>query len=139
MQSLNEKKQQDVVWKAAVAAIALGLAVTVFLVYAAGNESYSALYLKPDSYENYLTGNGAAFTYGVQCFENKKTDYSLKVSLGEVQVAQKEFTIGGKGNVVEDSISFEIPPRTEFPIKVSLELTANGQVYTAHYWIKGRK
>jgi len=97
MQPVKEEKHDDIVWKAAVAAIAAGVVVTAFLVYVAGTESYSALYLKPDSYSNYVDGNIVSFVYGVQCFETKETSYNLAVYLNETRVAAKDFSISGKG------------------------------------------
>jgi hypothetical protein len=139
MQTEKDTLTDEIFGKAALTAIVIGVAVTLILILQAGNESYSALYLKPDSYSNYLDGNTISFIYGVQCFETKRTDYNLRVFLNETQVAQKEFSLGGKGNVVEDNISFEVSPNTVFPVKVSLLLTANNKEYSTHFWLKGRK
>jgi hypothetical protein len=133
-----EGEPDGLVWKAALAAIVIGLAVTAYLVAETGSESYSALYLRPDSYSNYLNASGVSFIYGVQCFENAPADYDLKVYLGETLVTEKRFSIEGRGRTLEDTISFEVPAGLSFPAKVSLVLAANGKSYSVHYWLKGR-
>jgi hypothetical protein len=139
MQAAKDKPSDEIIGKAAVAAIVIGVLVTIVLVLEAGNDSYSSLYLKPDSYSNYITGKTVSFTYGVQCFETKRTDYDLSVFLNETQVAQKQFSIESKGKSLEDNISFEVPGNTVFPVKVSILLTANGKTYSTHFWLKGWK
>jgi hypothetical protein len=138
MQAAKDKPSEELISKAAVGAILISLIVAAVLVFETGKDSYSALYLKPESYSNYLKGNTVSFTYGVECFENKKTDYDLKVFLNETQVVQKAFSIGGKGKTLEDTLSFDVPPNTVFPVKVSLYLTAETQTYSTHFWLKGR-
>jgi hypothetical protein len=139
MQAAKDKSADEIFGKAALAAIVIGVIVTIILVLETGSGSYSALYLKPDSYSNYVQGKTASFTYGVQCFETEKTDYDLKVFLNGTQVAQKDFSLEGKGNRIEDNISFEVPSNTVFPVKVSLLLNANSQTYSTHFWLKGWK
>lgn len=134
----RDRSTDDVVWKAALAAIALGVLVTAYLILETQSESYSALYIKPDSYSNYLNASSVSFVYGVQCFENAATDYGLKVYLGDVQVAGKSFVLEGRGRVLEDAVSFEVPGDLKFPAKVMLVLTANGRDYSTHFWLKGR-
>ncbi|MEA3254328.1 MAG: hypothetical protein U9Q22_00655 [Candidatus Altiarchaeota archaeon] len=128
----------NIIGKAVLAAIVIGVIVTLILVTAMREESYSALYIKPDSYTNYIKEDKVSFTYGVQCFENKKTRYDLKIILGETLITKKEFTLEGKGKELVDNISFDIPGDIEFPVKVKLLLTANNMNYSTHYWLKGR-
>lgn len=139
MAKKSENQKDDIMWKPALAAIAIGVLVTAYLVLETRNESYSALYIKPDSYSNYLNASSVSFTYGVQCFENAPTQYNLKVFLDETQVMDKNFMIDGKGKVLEDTISFEAPKDLTFPAKVALNLTANGQSYSTHFWLKGKE
>ena len=138
MQSPKDKTE-GIIWKATLAAVALGVVITALLLAATSSESYSTLYLKPNSYSNYVSGKTVSFTYGTESFENRKTDYTLKVFLGSVQVAQKDFSINGKGDIAEDTISFEVPPKTEFPINVLITLDTSQQAYSTHFWLKGRK
>ncbi|MBN2250818.1 MAG: hypothetical protein JW724_01920 [Candidatus Altiarchaeota archaeon] len=140
---MKQKKEKgdaidDVIWKAAIAAIIVGLLVTAYLIIETRKESYSALYLKPDSYSNYLEGTATKFTYGVSSYETKRTLYTLKVYLGETEVTGKEFTLD-PGQTAEDAISLEVPENTPLPVKVKLTLTGNGEEYSTHYWIKERK
>jgi hypothetical protein len=139
MDSAKEKKSDEMIGKAALAAIVIGAVATLILVYEASSESYSSLYLKPDSYGSYIKGDTASFSYGVQCFENKRTEYDLKVFLNETQVAQKQFSIEGKGQTLEESLSFIVPHDTVFPVRVSVRLAADDKTYSTHYWLRGRK
>jgi hypothetical protein len=132
------KETSGIIWKAVIAAIILGTLVTAYLVLDTTKGAYSSLYLKPDSYQNYIEGSSAKLTYGVQSHESRNTDYHLIVFLGEAQVLTKDFTLG-PGQTMEDMISFEIPSNTAFPQKMLLNLTANKQTYSVHYWLKGRK
>jgi len=143
-QETNHQKERDdpqlddVIWKAAIAAIIIGLLVTVYLVLETKKESYSALYLNPESYENYIEGDTVRFTYGVQSYETKRTLYSIQVFLGERQVGVKEFSLE-PNQKTEDEISFQIGPEQMFPEKVLVNMAANNQEYSVHYWLKGRK
>lgn len=130
---------RDSIRIASVAAVAVGLIVAAFLFIETGKEHYSALYLKPGSYSNYLDGNLVSFTYGVQCFEAARTQYQLKVTVNDRFITQRDFSIEGRGKVSEDHISFELPPDTSFPAKVALLLSANGNDYETYFWIRGRK
>lgn len=134
----NNKELDSTIWKAAVAAIILGIIVTAYLVLETHKESYSALYLKPDNYQNYINANTVSFTYGITSYENKKTAYDLTVFLGETQITTKQVSLN-PGQTAEDTISFEIPQNTSFPQKVLLNMAGGGQQYSVHYWIKGRK
>lgn len=129
----------DIIWKAVLAAIVIGIIITLILVMAIREESYSALYLKPDSYSNYVEDNEVSFIYGVQCFENEETRYRLSVFLGENLITEKDFTLVGRGEELEDNITFDLPKDVEFPVKVSLLLIANNQNYSTHFWLKGRE
>lgn len=135
----GDKAIDDLIWKAVLAAIIIGIVVTVILVMAIQEESYSALYLKPDSYSNYLEDNEVSFIYGVKCFEKEETRYWLSVFLEETLVTEKEFMLQGKGDEIEDTITFDVPKDIEFPVKVIILLNANNQNYSTHFWLKGRK
>lgn len=138
MQEETNKELDDVIWKAATAAIILGIIVTAYLIIEQQKESYSALYLKPDSYQNYINTSTASFTYGITSYENKKTTYELTVYLGETKITEKQLTLN-PGQTIEDMISFEIPKNISFPQKIQINMTANKQNYSVHYWLKGRK
>ena len=137
-QEKENKEADKIIWKAAIIAIILGIIVTAFLIMEAKKESYSSLYLKPDSYQNYINANTVSFTYGVQSYETKRTSYDLKVFLGENQVTGKQFTLE-PGQTAEDNISFEIPPDSTFPQKILLNMSANNKEYSVHFWVRGRK
>jgi hypothetical protein len=130
--------KDNLIGKAAIAAIAVGLLVTILLAADTVNDSYSSLYLKPDSYQNYITKSRISFTYGVKSFEKKKTDYDIKVFLGKNQVMEKGFTLYETG-MKEETLSFDLPGNTAFPLKVTILLNNGKENYEVHYWIKGKQ
>ncbi|HEX59264.1 MAG TPA: hypothetical protein ENF26_03845 [Methanomicrobia archaeon] len=93
----NEESEMDVLIKRTMLiACIIGVAVAAYLIWATYQESYSALYLRPESYSNYVkAGDNVSFVYGVQCFENRPTKYKLKIFLGSVLVKEKEFELKG--------------------------------------------
>jgi hypothetical protein len=121
-----------------IIAIIIGIAVTIALIYYTGQESYSDLYIYPDSYSNYVEGSTVSFTYGVRSFEIAETRYELNVFLGEQLVNQKEFRLE-KGGKLEETISINVPDNTEFPVKVKIVVKMNNRENSVHFWLKGRK
>ena len=133
----DEGELDKIIGKAIILACILGLIVTLGLVMAIKEESFSALYLRPESYSNYVEGNEVSFVYGVRCFENQKTRYALEIFLGDELVDKKEFEMEKGENEWAETI--DIPNDIEFPIKVRLVLRANDEVSDTHFWLKGRK
>lgn len=133
----GEGELDKIIGKAIILACILGLIVTLWLVMAIREESFSALYLRPESYSNYVEGNEVSFAYGVRCFENQKTRYELEIFLGDELVDKKEFEMEKGENEWTETI--DIPNEIEFPVKVRLVLKANDEVYDTHFWLKGRK
>ena len=134
----TDKETNGIIWKAATVTIILATLTAAYLILNTTKDIYSSLYIKPNSYQNYIEGNSAKLTYGVISHEVGRTEYHLIVYLGETQVLAKDFTLS-PGQTAEDAVSFEIPTNTTFPQQVLLNMTANNQKYSVHYWIKGRK
>jgi hypothetical protein len=62
-----------------ILACIIGVIVAASLIWASFQESYSALYIYPDSYSNYVeAGDTISFVYGVKSFETKGTKYNLR-------------------------------------------------------------
>lgn len=135
--SQSEESEMDVLIKRTmVIACVIGVAVAAYLIWATYQESYSALYLRPESYSNYVhAGDDVSFVYGVQCFENKPTKYDLKIFLGNKLVKEREFELK-RGEVHEEQETIHVPEDTTFPTKVRLVLEANGRTYDVHFWLK---
>ncbi|KQC04054.1 MAG: hypothetical protein APR53_00220 [Methanoculleus sp. SDB] len=119
-----------------IVAMVLGMALTAFLLFF-NTETYSALYLAPDSYSNYAPEGTVSFVYAVISSESGTMAYSASISLGDTTVDKREFILGG-GERWEEEITIPLPPQTAFPVKVSVLLTKeNGRTEEVHFWLKG--
>lgn len=122
--------------KTIILACVIGVVVAAYLIWASSQESYSALYIYPDSYSNYVeAGDTISFIYGVQSFETKRTKYELQMYLRNELIDEKEFWLES-GEIHEEKEMMTLPEEITFPIKVRLMLEANGQSYDVHFWLK---
>ncbi len=134
----NNIKEDDILEKAIIIACIIGIILTLIVVVMnKSEERFSVLYIKPGSYSNYVEGDIASFTYGVECFEGKDTLYNLKIFFGEEIVDEKEFMLG-EGEKTENGVTIDIPQEIEFPVKLRLLLEVNDREYDTHFWLKGR-
>lgn len=140
---IRERKKEspgemdDLMFKAVVAAIIIGLLVTAYFIFGV-KEPYSALYIKPDSYNNYVVNDTIAFIYGVRCFEGEETRYTAEIYLNNASIGENTFTIQ-PGKEKEWQVSTDYPDYMQFPVKVRVELASPTNTYETHYWLKGRK
>lgn len=130
-------KLLKIIRKAVIIASIIGLVVVaIFLIF--GKESYSALYLVPDSYSNYVGGDRVSFVYGIKCAEKEKTRYVLEIYYGDVLVNTKEFELDS-GETLEQKAEIHLPSDISFPTKITLILRVNNNTEEVHFWLKGRK
>jgi uncharacterized membrane protein len=121
--------------KTIIIACIIGIIVAVFLIWASSQESYSSLYIYPDSYSNYVeAGDTVSFVYGVKSFETTRTKYNLQVYLGNELKDKKDFWLNCGETREEDEI-ITLPEGLTFPIKVKIVLEANGRAYDIHFWL----
>ena len=134
---MNQEKEIDVLIKKVIVVSSIcGVIITVLLLWNSGQETYSTLYLVPNSYSNYVASDKISFIFGVECFENKNTNYHLNIFLDDTIIEQREFEMSyGKS---EWKVMIDIPAETEFPTKLRLVLEANEIIYDTHFWLKGR-
>jgi len=125
-----------IIRNAVIISCIIGFLVAMYFVFAE-KESFSVLYIKPDSYSNYVRGNEVSFIYGVKCFENKKTRYVVEIFLGDVLVGRNEFEM--ENGEREWNVSFKIPENLEFPTKVRVVLRWNNQSMDSYFWLRGRE
>jgi len=124
----------DVITYAVIIAIALGIITSYFFLFV-DKESYSALYIIPDSTVFDATDNSVFFGYGVRSFETVRTDYELNMYSAGVQVNNKKFTLN-TGEILEERVKLVLPPNTQFPNKISLNLNTGNANEEVHFWIK---
>ncbi len=103
-----------------------------------GPDYYSALYLKPDGYQNYIAGGKTWFTYVIENHEASDKTYTVTISVaGEVkkstQVRVKQ------GQKVEGFEEFFLREKSYvLPFTVRVTATTGGKEYEVHYWVKQR-
>ncbi len=124
-----------------IVAVLVGIAVEAYLIYVLKQESrFSALYLVPGSYSNYIQNGTVAFTYGVECYEGRPTGYHLDIFLGDRKIGERDFTLCNPRKKLEERIEITgLRSELEFPVKLRLVLTHNNRTNDVHFWIKGVK
>ena len=129
-----ENERIDIVAYAVIIAIALGIIVSIFFIFAE-KESYSALYIIPNSTIFDASENNIFFGYGVRSFETGRTDYELNTYSADVQVKSKKFSLNN-GEILEEQTKIILPQGTQFPNKISLKLNTGKKIEEVHFWIK---
>ncbi len=136
--------ENDHLWKvmkwSILAAIAAGLLLEGYLIYTLKQEStFSALYLVPGSYSNYLEDGTVSFTYGVECYERRATTYRLDIYLGERKIAERKFTLCNPEKKKEEKVEITGLRNLAYPVKLRLVLSTADSTNDVHFWIKGAK
>jgi hypothetical protein len=131
----SETEYVELLKYAVMIAIAAGIITTAVIIYYAGTDSYSALYLI--NYSNYIENGTVSLMYGVDRFGPAGASYDLIVYVDEAKIHTRSFTMEpGTGN---GTVSFKLN-RTEFPVKVQLVLNeSGGSSYDVHFWLKGNR
>ncbi|AKG92439.1 hypothetical protein GAH_00204 [Geoglobus ahangari] len=139
----SEELQMDeeldrIMFRSAIAAMIVGLVVAGYLLWLTSQESYSALYIYPDSYSNYVKpGEVVTFRYGIECHERGEAHYTIRIYLGDQLLKTREVVLRS-GDVWESNESITLPQNISFPTKVRIEAEVNGAVYEVHFWLKER-
>jgi len=129
-----ENERIDIIAYAAIIAIALGIIVSIFFI-SVDTESYSALYIIPNSTILNSNDNSLIFGYGVRSFETGRTDYELNMYSADVQVNNKKFSLN-TDEILEERIKIILPLETQFPDKISLKLNTGKTLEEVHFWLK---
>jgi hypothetical protein len=132
----NKQKDPDktTLW-AVILTCLIGVAAVAYLLHATSmRENYVAIYLKPDSYPNYLEGNTVKFTYGIQQYGEPSSKYILEVYMGNNLVATREL----ERYEGENEVELKLPEEMRFPTKVKLVLKTDYGENEVHFWLKGR-
>lgn len=141
---IGDKDGEDYDFKRLIAiasliAILVGVIASLSLIYNSSQQSYSALYVYPDSYSNYVApGDNVSFRYGIISYETGTTKYILSTYIGDSLINSEEHVLKSR-EAFEDVKSFKLPEDTELPVKVSMVLEGGGNIYEVHFWIKENK
>jgi len=125
--------------------VALVICIALSLIYVGvtkrEKETFSVLYLKPDSYSNYVRDNTVTFTYGVECYEKFPTDYQLTYYLGNKTLDKEAFSLCKEGPMsirkMEKKKTLNIPSDTKYPVKLRIVLKSWDKEYENVIWLRG--
>jgi hypothetical protein len=124
----------DIITYAAIIAITLGIIASIFFIVI-DRESYSALYIIPNSTIVDLKDNSVFFGYGVRSYETERTDYVLTIFSADTQVNKKNFSLN-RGQILEEQVKIILPQNSKLPNKISLKLNTGKSIEEVHFWIK---
>ena len=124
----------NVITYAVIITIALGIITSYFFLFV-DKESYSALYIIPNSTIFDATDNSVFFGYGVRSFETGRTDYELIMYSAGVQVNNRTFSLN-PGEIFEERVKTILPQDTQIPDKISLKLNTGKVIEEVHFWLK---
>jgi uncharacterized membrane protein len=117
-------------------AIIIGIGTTVFFLMV-DRESYSAIYLIPDSITHNPGDNTVIYVYGVISSESQKTDYIVETYLQNKFIDTKQFSLNS-GETIEEQITTVLPSDVQFPEKITLVLNTGSQSESVHFWIRNQ-
>ena len=120
--------------KAIVISIITGILISVVLILESKEESFSSLYIYPESYTNYPEGNTTSFIYGFESHEKEITPYHLEIFIGNVLIEKEDFELNPL-EVHEEMKVLNIPA-VKFPSKVTLVVKSPHYAYDSYYWLR---
>lgn len=123
--------------------VAILFATFVYFIYLLGSapiERYSSIYIKPDSYDNYLFGRKLDLVYGVENHENSDLTYTVEF-FSDNQLLKKSEIFVEKGKFKEFQESLLFGQQIAFPLRLRVFLTKpnskDEEKQNAFIWIFG--
>jgi hypothetical protein len=132
---LKMQDKFDIIKIAIIIAVILGLGTSVFFLLV-NKESYSAIYIIPNSIIYNSNDNSVLYTYGVKSSESGKMDYTLDTYLNNTLIKTKQFTLN-KGEVLDERDMIVLPVDIVYPSKIRLELSTKTSKEEVHFWLGG--
>jgi hypothetical protein len=118
---------------AVIVAIILGIGTSFFFLII-DNDSYTAIYIVPDSIFHDSGNNSVLYTYGVTSFESGKMDYTLDIYLDDTLIRTRPFSLN-KGEILDERDKIILPDDITYPTKISLTLTTKTSIEEVHFWL----
>ncbi len=118
---------------AVIIAIIFGLGTSVlFLVIE--KESYSAIYILPDSIIHIPDDNTVLYIYGITSSETQRTNYTIVTYVGDTQINSKQISLNN-GETLEERVKTILPVGVQYPEKITLTLKTGEKSDSVHFWI----
>jgi len=131
---LTARNNFQLITIAVIIAVILGLGTSVFFLLF-NKESYSAIYIIPDSIIRDSNDNSVMYSYGVKSSESGIMDYSLNTYLNDTLIKTKQFSLN-KGEVLDERDRINIPTDITYPSKIRLELLTKTSKEEVHFWLE---
>jgi hypothetical protein len=131
----TEKNNFQFLTFAVIITIILGLGTSIFFLLI-NKESYSAIYIIPDSISHDTNDNSVLYTYGVKSSESGTMEYTLGTYLNNTLIKTKQFTLN-KGEILDERDRIVLPVDTVYPLKIRLELSTKTSKEEVHFWLEG--
>jgi hypothetical protein len=119
---------------AVIIAIILGLATAVFFIVV-NKESYSAIYIVPNSIIHNPGDNTVLYAFGVKSSETGIMDYTLDTYVGTTLTKSKQFSLK-PGEILDERDQITLQPEATYPLKIGLNLTTKTTSQEVHFWLK---
>ena len=135
----SDREIERIIYIGAIIAMIAGVIIAVYLIRMHTQQSYSEIYIYPNSYTNYINRSKLpkefSFRYGIRSHELREETYEINIYLGDTLVKSKEVKIK-KGGTFEENETILIPRNITFPTKVKIVVSVDNTVYEAHIWLK---
>ena len=132
--SLDLDNRFQVISIAIILAIILGIFTSVFFIVV-NKDSYSAIYIVPDSIIRNPVDNTVIYAYGVKSSETGTMDYTLDTYMGTTLIKSKQFSLK-PGEILDEQDRITLQPDAKYPLKISLKLTTTTATQEVHFWLK---
>ena len=132
---ITKKDNFNLIKIAVIISIILGLGTAIFFLVV-NKDSYSAIYIIPDSIQYSQDDNTVLYSYGVKSSESGTMDYTLNTYLNDTHIKTKQFTLN-KDEILDERDRIVLPPDIVYPSKISLELSTRTANEEVHFWLKG--
>jgi hypothetical protein len=130
---LNLDDKFQVFTIAIIFAIVLGVFTSVFFIIV-NKDSYSAIYIVPDSIIRNSQDNTVLYAYGVKSSETGTMDYTLDTYQDNRLVKTRQFSLK-PGEILDELDKISLSPDTQYPSKISLRLMTNKATEEVHFWL----
>ena len=134
LQQIQSKNNFRIITIAVIIAIILGLITAVFFMVVE-KDSYSAIYIVPNSVIHNTGDNTVLFAYGVKSSETGTMDYTLDTYVDTTLNKSKQFSLK-PGEILDERDQLTLPPDAKYPLKISLKLTTKTAMEEVHFWLR---
>jgi hypothetical protein len=130
---LNLDDKFQVFTLAIIFAIVLGIFTSVFFIVV-NRDSYSAIYIVPDSIVHNSEDNTVLYAYGVKSSETGTMDYTLETYQDARLIKTRQFSLN-PNEMLDEQDKIFLSPDTRYPSKISLRLITNKATEEVHFWL----